>query len=348
MLKMGRTTDGFCELPFKRMKITCDGYVTMCCYQKRKCLGNILEKSFDDIWFGELAQKIRSETEKNRLHKTCQVSGCPFLNTNLIGKKILYNSYPISFEIDLPSQHCNIGGLTPNSSNPACIMCERHTNFIHQEDRLNEVCEKISPYVKYVESIHIQGVSEPFWKNRIFEIIDLLKIEKNSHIRISTTTNGTLMNQDHRKMFLEFPLSSITWSLDACTPETYVKIRRVDMYDKIIENLMAYSQERTPDQILRIHNNINLLNVHEVEGMMEIAAKANVDVIDFNPTCSIPVICVDKDNVKVFRKAQIKIIELAEKLNINTTFTRNLTLHYDDTDWDSVRASANVEKTSVV
>lgn len=321
----------FCSYPFVRLKATCVGDVTMCCYQERKCLGNLFEKSFEEIWFGTVAEAIRADTLRNFLHPMCKVSACPFYHRELHGKAVSYQGYPGQYEIDLPTQHCNIGGENPSPENPACIMCERHTNYIRQTDRLNEVCGFLRPHIGHVHAVHIQGIAEPFWKDRIFEVINQLGIEPlKSRIRISTTTNGTLMTEERRKQLLSYPLSCITWSLDAATPETYVKIRRVPMYEKIVENLLAYCRERrSPDQTVHIHNNINLLNVDEVVGMVELAHKAKVDLIDFNPTISVPTICVDPYNVRVFRDAQKRIIEAARRLEVKTTFMRNLTLDYD-------------------
>jgi molybdenum cofactor biosynthesis enzyme MoaA len=330
------SSQAFCAYPFTRFKITCEGNATMCCYQERKCLGNILEQGFEQVWFGPIAQAIRQETLQNQLHPLCKIDACPFYHRpQLQPTTIHHRVFPTQFEIDLPSQHCNIGGENPSPDNPACIMCERHTNYIKQEDRLDAVCEMLKPYVQYVDAIHIQGVAEPFWKERIFDILGLLEVDRfKDRLTISTTTNGTLMNAERRKRFLAYPRSNITFSLDAAKPETYRVIRRVDMFDRILDNLFSYAVERRRGlQGLSIHNNINLLNVNEVVGMVEIAARARVDVLDFNPTCETPVIMVDRSNVKIFRDAQKSIIEAARKFGVKTTFMRNLTLDLDDTPW---------------
>lgn len=327
-------TRAFCAYPFTRLKVTPDGYATMCCFHTRKCLGNILEKGFEKIWFSPLAEEIRETTLKGNLHQTCKVFSCPLFH--LKEKKEFEFSkkmYPVEFEIDLPTQHCNIGGENPSDKNPACIMCERNFSFAFkkQEDRLNEVCLILKPYLKNITGLHIQGIAEAFWKDRIFEICKILGVEKyKNKITVSTTTNGTLMNEARRKKFLGFPLSSLTWSLDAATPETYQAIRRVDMYNKIIENLKFYSRERDKStQFLRIHNNINLLNINEVVGMVELAAEVGADNLEFNSTyggAEMGGITVDKKNVHLFARAQERIIDASKKLGVNTNFMRDLTL----------------------
>lgn len=217
----------------------------MCCFQHRKCLGNILDQSFEELWFGPVAQAIREETLGDRFHPTCQTQSCPYRHLKVLPKQeATFFHYPIEFEIDLPSQHCNIGGEDPNDKHPACLMCERHLYYVKQDDRLKEVCERIKPYTQYVRSIHIQGIAEAFWKDRIFDILDWLGVEQyKEQITITTTTNGTILPKARRERWLKYPKSIVTFSIDAATPETFRLIRRVDMFDKIMENLTAYAQE---------------------------------------------------------------------------------------------------------
>lgn len=303
----------------------------MCCFQHRKCLGNLLTQSFEDLWWGKIAEAIRKDTLEGRLHPACKIETCPFYHSKQLQPVRVTNSkYPQQFEIDLPTQHCNIGGENPTEGAPACIMCERHIKFEPQVDRLNEVCQVMQPYTRYVDAIHIQGISEPFWKNRIFEVIELLGANAfKNKIRFSTTTNGTVFHAKEQDQFLTYPMTAITFSMDACTPATFRKIRRLDMYDKIVENLMRYASKRTPNQFLRIHNNINLLNIDEVVGMVECAAAAKVDELEFNPTYFVPTICVDKQNYKLFQEASTKIVEASQMLGVKTTFLRPLTLDFE-------------------
>ena len=331
-MKFNTTSKAFCSLPFEKLKVDPSGFVTMCCFQQRKCLGNILDSSLDDIWAGDLAQEIRRTTSEGQLHTVCQIESCPFFHKSAtkLPKDVWNFRYPADWEIDMPTQHCNIGGETPNKDNPACLMCERHLRFEYQPNRLKEVCEKLKPYIRHVRSIHIQGVAEAFWKDLIFEVLDDLDVSNHkNHICVSTTTNGTILHEARRRRWLRYPTSILTWSIDAASAETYQLIRRVPMYHRIVDNLLAYARERrAPAQELRIHNNINLLNIHEVEGMVELAAKAGAS-IDFNPTYAVPLIAVDQNNVKLFQEAEGKIIEAGKRLGVPVTFLRKLTLDFN-------------------
>ncbi len=332
--------NGFCEYPFSRIRVTSEGNIAMCCFQRPDPLisdspyiGNLLENSFDEIWFSDLADEIRLNTAAGVLHKKCQVPGCPFLQMKAPypSKKIVHDSYPTFLELDLPNTHCNVGLEQPNQDHPACIMCERAGPpdvFKPEINRLKEVLPKLAHIVPNLEQIHIQGIAEPFYKNLFFEILDALNFDQyKDSITISTTTNGTLFKPQVREEYLRRVPHSITnFSIDAATPETFQKIRILPVFDKVIENLYAFSKERVrPRQFLRIHNNINIHNVHEVIGMVHIAHKANVEYVEFNPTDGFNTsILVNNRNCGLFQKAQLDIIEECKKLKVPYNFIRPL------------------------
>ncbi len=276
----------------------------MCCFMRSNqqqpeaeaYIGNVLEKSFDEVWFGDIAEEIRSETLAGRLHKKCQVPGCPYssMAQPYPKKKIHYGEYPTFLEIDLPNTHCNVGGLTPDPiKSPACIMCERASpNFRPEEDHLFEVLAKVKYIVPKLDQIHIQGIAEPFYESSqfdylLFDILDALDFDKYAHqITVSITTNGTLFKRSVRQEYINrIPHSITTFSIDASTPETFKKIRIFDCFDKVIENLYAFSNERVQGrQFTQIHCNVNTMNVHEVVGLVDIAHKANIGCLEFSPT----------------------------------------------------------------
>jgi hypothetical protein len=303
----------------------------MCCFQYRKSLGNILKEGFQGIWFGPIAESVRNETLAKRFHPSCQTQSCPYLHLKeLPMQETEFKQFPVEFELDLPNQHCNIGGLDPTEEHPACLMCERHLFYEKQEDRLDEVCALLNPYVKHIRALHIQGIAEAFWKDRIFEVLEKLGVPQyKKQITISTTTNGTILNEARRKRWFTYPRSVITFSIDAATSETFKLIRRVDMFDKVVETMKSYAKEKKKGQQLRIHNNINLLNIHEVVGMVKLGAECGVDNIDFNPTYNTPGICIEQETAYLFAQAQEKITQASKDYGVKVSFMRNLTLDFE-------------------
>jgi MoaA/NifB/PqqE/SkfB family radical SAM enzyme len=336
MLKFKPTPENvttYCSYPWTKIKINPLGDMAMCCFQYDNALGNLLKNSFEEIWNGQMAQQIRFEMSNKIIPNPCKCSvSCPF---NAVVQKqyfeLKYPSKPTELEIDLPSQHCNIGGEKPDEANPACIMCERHRvgwKDFWQQDHLEELCSKLLPIVDNLKYIHVQGIAEPFWKNYIFQVLDWLNVPKyKNQITVSSTTNGTLITERCRARFLEYPKSTMVWSIDAATPETFIAIRRIDAYKKIVENLTNYCKERNANhQHVKIHNNINTLNLHEVEQMVELAAATGIEEINFNPTYNTLNICVTNDNAHLFQEAEDKIRRRASQLGVNATFMRPLSL----------------------
>lgn len=312
----------------------------MCCFQRpdpssseSPYIGNLLENTFDEVWFSERAESIRLATVEGELHKLCQVPGCPirYLAKPYPTNKVIYNEYPTFLELDLPNTHCNIGLEVPSEKHPACIMCERAGPpdvFKPETDRLAEVLPKIIHLVPNLSQIHVQGIAEPFYKDLMFNILDWLHFDDyKDQIILSTTTNGTLLNDHRRKTYLKrVPRSITNFSIDAATAETFEKIRILPIFDRVIENLYAFASERNIDrQFLRINNNINIINVHEVVGMVQIAAKAKVNYLEFNPTDGFNTsILVNQENCGLFKRAQLDIIDECERLKVPYGFAKPL------------------------
>lgn len=339
--------DAFCEFPFNRCRITCEGNISFCCFQrpdplkpeKDAYLGNVLENTFDEIWFSDLADEIRRETQAGHLHPKCHCPGCPFAcgKPPYPKKHFVYNEYPNFLEIDLPNTHCNVGGEHPDPvKSPACIMCERASPLFRPEvNRLQEVLDRIKHIVPNLYQMHIQGIAEPFYRTRkdgflLFDVMDWLDFDTYAQqITISVTTNATLLKENVRKQYLARAPHSITnFSIDAATPETFKTIRIFDCFDKVLEHMYAFDKERVrPRQFLRVTNNINMVNVHEVVGMVRIAHKARAEYVEFNPTNGFNwKILANKSNCGLFAKAQRQIVEECERLGQPYCFIRPLDL----------------------
>ncbi len=295
-----------CDYPFTRCRITCEGNIAFCCYQE-SFIGNILTNTFDEIWFGDTAEEIRLDISNGKFHKFCQVSSCPY-QTEKSKHKVNYAEYPTFLEIDFPNTHCNVGFEEPSEKNPACVMCPRSSiTFKSQNNHLFEVINRLKHLTPFLRQVHFGGVAEPFYKDLIFEIANLLNI--NQKVTISTITNGTLLNQEITKKFLKFNNSILTFSLDAATSQTYHKIRILSSFDEVLGNLYSYGEKRNKkNQFLKIINNINMLNIHEVKEMCKIAKKAGVNLLEFIPTEGWnKEILVNESNCGLFKRAQMEI-----------------------------------------
>jgi MoaA/NifB/PqqE/SkfB family radical SAM enzyme len=325
----------YCNLPFDELFIYSTGDVTFgCCQTIKKPLGNVRERSLEEIWNCALAEEVRRETFHPTLHPLCRV-GCGVIDRIANGDPPWYQPHPSRWPhritITLPDTHCNIGGEEPTPET-ACIMCPRALiGFKPRPEFTDQIVLSLKPFLGHISALVISGLAEALWKDRLFEILEQLEFARHAdRITIETFSNGTTLSKRIReKWFSTCPKSRIFVSLDAATPETYRKIRRLNAYDMIVENVRCYVRERREGQLVYIANNINLLNIREIEGMIDTAGALGVDGLLLNLTSewggegSHPYLFSD-DTALLFAKAHLKAVKRAEQLGVSLHFIRPL------------------------
>lgn len=310
-----------------------------CCDQPYGTLGNLLKDGLS-ILNNDTAKRIRSEILANQLPTECCKQFCPYKFRKLseATRTIHYEDHLLSIEIDLPNTHCNIGVGIPNEKNPACRMCARSEKPMTPDvDHLEEVCKVLAPTLATLGQLHIQGFAEPFYKDKLFEVLNWMDYDRhivtNPKLQISTITNGLLFNKTKQeRLQSRCPLTRICFSLDAASPEVYRKLRIVNAYHVAIRNLRDWATARRPvvDQ-LWINNTINLINIGDCVGMVETAAEMKVDYVQFGPTDPVGDIvpyCVNERNYKQFEMAEQKIVATAKKHNVTTCFRKALHMNH--------------------
>lgn len=343
----------FCELPFNKIKVNPWGEVTMCCYQDGT-LGNLLTQDFHEIWWSRLARDVRESTAAGRLHARCEGwGGCPYLvKPKRRQSFVVGDGYPTSLEFDLPNTHCNIGGTSPTPET-ACFMCPRSSpSFEAEPDHTDELTDRLKFLLPYLTELRIQGTAEPFWKDRVFEILERLEFRKyNGKCVFSTYTNGSILTAKHRKRLIEIcPRAALFFSVDAATQETYQRIRRLNLFELVVENIRNFVKERGPHQRVDVANNMNLLNLHEAVQMVELGCDLKVDLVQFNPThgggqerADFQDVRVGAENYELFAEAQRKITARASELGVPVVFIRPLDLGFS-----SARAAVAASRPPIV
>lgn len=327
----------FCSLPHHKLILNSYGEVSMCCHQLTQ-LGKLDHKtSLMDLWNCPLAKEIRETTKNGQLHSVCKsYNSCPYLTK----EKSIFpvqahkgEAYPMYLEICLPDKHCNVGGENPTDENPACIMCKRNFTKPHQQDLTDMLCEKAKEVMPYLQTFCVLGIAEAFWKDAVFKIFEKVNFEEHkSHIQFYTNTNGICLNERTiERFFHATTYSCLAWSLDAATAITHRKIRRLDTFDLVVQNLKYYLELRKNyggsfNHKVSIYNNINLLNVHEMVGMVELAAEWGVDWVTMLPTYDqsnmtpLGEILLNTRNLPIFRDEAEKAMKRARKLKVDLRY----------------------------
>lgn len=340
------TQSAFCKFPWTRLKVQCNGDMNMCCHQGFHILGNMMESSWEELWFSDKAQEIRRHVQNKQLDSYCNTNECPFKYVKSLSEyefSVNSNGFPVELEFDMHASWCNFGG-TKADPRSTCIMCPRSEAGTRQllqtqPDITKQLAEKLKPLMAHLHNLCVLGLAEPFWKGKLFEILDIFDFKDyQDRIHFWTNTNGSVFNRKMMRRYVEYVRDGcLHFSLDATTAETFLKIRRNNVFNRILDNLREWNEFRLKlnqqghKHMLKISNNINLLNVHEVPDMVRMAADIGVDQLILSPThdmsglnVAIKDIVPNHSNFKDFQFAESEARRLAEELNVNLYITRPL------------------------
>jgi hypothetical protein len=99
-----------CRHPFLQVLLKSNGDLMFCEHQE-KSFGNLTDSSFDDLWFGELADEIRVAVIDGNKHANCLVKDCPILK---FVDKIEYGEYPAVLVLEGADYASKIVHLIPS------------------------------------------------------------------------------------------------------------------------------------------------------------------------------------------------------------------------------------------
>lgn len=326
--------DAYCFLPWSKLKIDANGEFQSCCHQT-EYYGNLITDnlSIEEALKLPILKEVRVETLNNTLHRSCNNKQCPYFFKDLKkDNNVKLQQYPEQIELNLPSTWCNIGGLNPTPET-ACIMCPRSSKkFMERDggvDYTDELLVKIKPVIPHLKSFTVLGIAEPFWKGRIFDVLD--KVDWRTHMEgkwFWTYSNATVLGEKYQDLFLNeyTDHTCLGFSIDATTPETYMKVRRLDYFKTIQRNLEMYFKKasiikKEKDNSF-ISNNINMLNLHEVEDMVRFANNLGAHKLQLSLTyfsddgmaLKGDMLCNEK-NWELFWETQQRAEQVAKELN---------------------------------
>lgn len=329
----------YCDLPLTKIIINSWGEVSMCCHQLKQ-IGKLTEETdILSIWNNIWAKSIRTSVLDNKLHSICTSwNSCPFIVDEKYEQDVLcYKNfrYPTVLEICLPDTHCNIGGMTPTEDNPACIMCQRNFRKPSQPNLIDFICRKVKPIMPYIKHLSVLGIAEPFWKDALFDIYEKVEFHKyKSDCRFFTNTNVICLNEKTIRNFFNLTdISTISFSIDAASAEVFKSIRRLDLYDKVLENARNYLRIRNEfggkdKHSVCIWNNINMMNVHEMVKMVEMAFELGVDYMIMLPTydqagiVDLGDLMLNETNLPVFKENSEKAMIRSKELGLNLKYIK--------------------------
>lgn len=240
-----------CHAPFSTIFLTEYGEILPCYYNKSIVFGNIKSTSIAGAWFGEEMNNLRNHIKNNDLSYGCQDCKAYIESENFYSAgawKYEYlpvnkSKYPISIDFQI-SNICNLACIMCNGEYSLTVRQYREKNIPFANPYDETLIEKIAPFLGHLKEAAFTG-GEVFLINLYYKIWDKILLV-NPKIKLSVTTNGTILNTRVKK-YLEKLDFNITVSLDSVNKADFETIRRNSDFDVFLRNFEyfhEYTQKR--------------------------------------------------------------------------------------------------------
>jgi radical SAM protein with 4Fe4S-binding SPASM domain len=203
----------------------------------------------------------------------------PYKLTEYFSSKKIDLSFPISVELSL-TNNCNL----------KCIYCSdqglrdrqgRGASF--EKNKLFELFKDLKD--GGTKGVTIEGGGEPSVYTDFYEIV---AYAKNLGLAVGLITNGT--KKIEAKILKEFEWIRV--SLDASTQEEYYKLKRVDLFEKVMTNIFQYTQHCNTVGVGYV---VTKENIGALEPLVFRLRESNVSYIQFRPVV---------DNAELYPKGE--------------------------------------------
>lgn len=240
-------------------------FVRTCCAQhflKEFYYKNETVSESDVIEKLDEMEKWRLDTiEKLRGNKKTSCDGCQNLNYGLFQKKPMVNYIVVLAD--------------SNGCNCKCFYCNQYHSLKKSGDGMLNHYDYYRIAADYYKGIKwtTMVAGEPTMLKELNAVLDLVH---ESGWGMAFHTNGIVYSEKAAMTVSDNKASIINVSLDSGTRETYKRIKRVDMFDRVVANLHKYA-----DTGCGIHLKYILLpeyndNIDEVNAFINIAADIGV------------------------------------------------------------------------
>ncbi len=264
----------YCSKPFEEFEIDVDGNCYCCCrwWNNAYCLGNIFEQSFDEIWNGNAAQRLR-ESILDGSYKYCNTNIClKSFNDNI--NYSLITDYPT--EISLCYDY---------TCTAKCVFCNDEVKKMSQ-DECNKwkIIEetKLIPLFQNAKFIRLNMTGELFVSEHSKDFVRNIT-EKYPDIKFEIVSNGIYASKENiQELGIENKIESIKFSLPSMNIKTYNKLVRNGNLGNVLENLEYISHLKKYGKIndFRLNFVVCSLNYKEILDYLY-KAKLLGAVVDF-------------------------------------------------------------------
>ena len=164
-----------------------------------------------------------------------------------------------------------------NRCNSLCATCLRtHAPEPERDMTVGEV-EEIVSGLPQLESVALQVNGEPLLHPELPRVLALMA-ERGLDAELNT--NGLALRGERIGWLLEHPPARLHVSVDAATRLTYVRVRGVDAFDRLVGNLRAFLEARGPAPAaprVLLWMTAGRHNLAELPGLVQLAADVGAE-----------------------------------------------------------------------
>jgi len=182
---------------------------------------------------------------------------------------------------------------------------------------------RLAPYLRRANEVSLYGLGEPFLDRDYFKKVEFIR---SFGTEVILSTNGVLMDEERRRDILRTGLRGLGISLDAVTEETYSIIRPPGGFNRIVENLKALvalrNERHSQRPLIALSFAMMRQNLHEVPAFPELVKSIGADEAIIHTSLYMSHAMKERiePDTELQRKAVVKTIENARKLNVKVTY----------------------------
>jgi organic radical activating enzyme len=244
-------------------------------------LGDLKKNTFQEIYFGPVAEKFRSELARGKIPiptcSRCQIRRLPSRNATPPKPRLPYKGMLLENTVI-----CNVDCIGCAREGAANIRTKK-TMPLAELSQMADLAAQLG-----MQRIFYLNLGEPFLSPSICQELPLLR-SKNPNAYIRTSTNGILLNTDAKRE-AALNLSDIQFSVHGISNEMCEKYMIRSSFDKAydaMKQMAAYRDARSL-QKPSLEWKYLLFNWNDhpktIQKAIELAKAARVDIISFWPT----------------------------------------------------------------
>jgi len=292
-----------CARPFDTILIGKNGscFICECTAWLPQSIGNLYKQDLESILSSSLRKHIQT-TVQDGSFRLCNSNQCSYI----LGNYVSNTEYRKNKSLE------NIRLAIDDSCNLSCPSCRKKKIFLTSGKNFKMRLTLADKILKFLENnkekkfnVHIGSDGDPF-ASIVYRYF-MMKTKNLKNLKYSIQTNGLLIKKNFYKFkhILE-NLNKIGISIDGATKKTYESLRVGGKFEKIIENLEFLKEIKNFDT--HLHFVVQQKNYHEIEKIIELGLKYNVDKIYLNKI-------TDWNTMKNFKEHAVWMTEHKENKN---------------------------------